>query len=93
MPVLCELEDELLLVHHARVARRVLLRDQERRHDVLCAHVLAKQEPARLAVLQRVHTRDRKELGEALVRELDVPQLLYLRVLGASLDYTRRRRA
>ena len=71
MPLLRELQHELLLVHHARVARRVLLRDEKRRHDVLVTLVLAQQQATRLAVLERVDTRDRQELGKAFARELD----------------------
>ena len=80
MPLLRKLQHELLLVHHARVARRVLLWDQKRCHNVLAALVLAQEQAACLTILQRVDSRDREELWKTVARKLDRTQVTELYV-------------
>jgi len=59
--LLREFQNQLLLVHGARIARRMLLGDQQRRHNKLPLLVLPKQKPARFPVATRVHSGDAEE--------------------------------
>ena len=57
-PLFCELHDQLLFIHRTRVARRVLLGDEQRRDDISVAFVLSQQKAARLTITRGVDTGD-----------------------------------
>ena len=58
MPLLCKLQNKFFLVHGTRIAGRMLLGDQKRRHNILASLVFPEQQTACLLILRSVNLGD-----------------------------------
>ena len=85
-PFFRKLQHQLFFVHSASITRRMLLRNQQRRHHILAPLILPQQQPTRLPILQRIHPRNRQKLRQALPREPHRLQIPDIRILGPSRD-------
>lgn len=70
LPLLRDLQHEFLLIHSTRIARRVLLRDQQHRHNVLALDLLPQQKPTSLLIALSIDPSNREESRQAIARHL-----------------------
>jgi len=71
IPLLRELQNQLLFIHRASITRRVLLGNQQRGNHILLLLIPAQQQPARFPIPARVQRRDTQEPRERITRERD----------------------